>query len=63
MKKIKLIIYRKILLLDREINLMYVVLFGNGCGIGVLRVVIKSFVECFKFDFYWIIDDDIKFMY
>ena len=63
LKKIKSTIHKKTLPSDREINLTYVVLPGNGHGIGVSRAVIKSLAECFKFDLYWTIDDDIKFMY
>ncbi len=48
---------------DRKINLKYIVLPQNGRGIGVTRAIIKSLAECFKFDLYWTIDDDIKFMY
>lgn len=48
---------------DRKVNLKYIVLPQNGRGIGVARAVIKSLAECFKFDLYWTVDDDIKFMY
>jgi len=48
---------------DRNINLKYIVLPQNGRGIGVARAIIKSLAECFKFDLYWTVDDDVKFMY
>ena len=63
LKKIKSTMLKKTLPSDREINLTHVVLPGNGRGIGVSRAVIKSLAECLKFDLYWTIDDDIKFMY
>lgn len=48
---------------DRKINLKFIVLPQNGRGAGVTRAIIKSLVECFKFDLYWTVDDDINFMY
>ena len=48
---------------DRKINLKYIVLPQTGRGIGVTMAIIKSLAECFKFDVYWRVDDDIKFMY
>ena len=46
-----------------NVNLMYVVLPQRGRGIGVTMAIIKSLAECFRFSFYWTIDDDIQSMY
>ena len=45
------------------VNLNYIVLPQRGRGIGVTRAIIKILAECFKFDLYWTVDDDIRFMY
>lgn len=48
---------------DRKVNVYYVMLPQSGRGMGVTMAIIKSLAECFKFDAYWRIDDDLKFMY
>ena len=63
LKVLKSTIAKETLPRDRKINLKYIVLPQNGRGIGVARAIIKSLAECFKFDLYWTVGDDIKFMY